>query len=125
MIQKILLTRKTSLTFLSFLFLRNLNICCICCDCCYDDLLQKEYSFILDDDSKEKNKDDFSLRTEKWKEKNKKGFDFKPEINRTFSFDNTKKKILPLKKRTVKKKTLLLNILIFGESSLAKKFMNI
>ena len=85
MAQKVFFTRKTSLTLLFLLFLRNLNICCICCDCCYDDLLQKEYSFILDDDSKEKNKDDFSLRTEKWKEKNKKGFDFKPEINRTFS----------------------------------------
>ena len=104
MIQKILLTRKTSLTFLSFLFLRNLNICCICCDCCYDDLLQKEYSFILDDDSKEKNKDDFSLRTEKWKEKNKKGIDFKPEINRNFSFDNTKKKNINDKKKDRKKK---------------------
>ena len=54
MIQKILLTRKTSLTFLSFLFLRNLNICCICCDCCYDDLLQKEYSFMWDSNGKYK-----------------------------------------------------------------------
>ena len=107
MAQKVFFTRKTSLTFLFLLFLRNLNICCICCDCCYDDLLQKEYSFILDDDSKEKYKDDVSLRTEKWKEKNKKGFDFKPEINRTFSFDNTKKKNITAKKKDSKEEDII------------------
>ena len=138
MAQKIFFTRKTSLTFLFLLFLRNLNICCICCGCCYDDLLKNEYSFMWDNDSKEKYKnnskekykDDFLLRTEKWekekkKEEKKRGFDFKPEIKRSPSFDNLKKKILPLKKRTVKKKALLLNILRFGKSSLVKKFMNI
>lgn len=70
MIQKILLTRKTSLTFLSFLFLRNLNICCICCDCCYDDLFKKEYSFMWD--SKGKYKDDVSLCIEKMKKEKEK-----------------------------------------------------
>ena len=95
MIQKILLTRKTSLTFLSFLFLRNLNICCICCGCCYDDLFKKEYDFMCDNDSKEKYKDDFLLRTEKWKNKKEdkeKGFDFEPKIKRSSSCDNLKKK---------------------------------
>ena len=121
MIQKILFTRKTSLTFLFLLFLRNLNICCICCGCCYDDLLKKEYNFMWDNDSKEKCKDDFSLS----KEDKEKGLAFEHEIKRSFSFNNLKKKIVPLKKMIVKKKTLLLNILRFGKSSLAKKFMNI
>ena len=128
MAQKIFFTRKTSLTFLFLLFLKNLNICCICCGCCYDDLLKKEYNFMWDNDSKEKYKDDFSLSTEKWKKKNKEDkeeFDIKSTIKRSFSFDKFKKKIVPLKKMIVKKKTLLLNILIFGKSSLAKKFMNI
>ena len=112
MIQKILLTRKTSLTFLSFLFLRNLNICCICCDCCYDDLLQKEYSFILDDDSNGKYKDDFLLRTEKWKkekekEEKKRGLDLKPQIKRSFSFDKLGKKNSPIKKNDSKEEDII------------------
>ena len=107
MAQKVFFTRKTSLTFLFLLFLRNLNICCICCDCCYDDLLQKGYSFILDDDSKEKYKDDVSLRTEKWKEKNKEEFDIKSEIKRSFSFDNLKKNNSPIKKNDSKEEDFI------------------
>ena len=107
MAQKVFFTRKTSLTFLFLLFLRNLNICCICCDCCYDDLLQKGYSFILDDDSKEKYKDDVSLRTEKWKEKNKEEFDIKSEIKRSFSFDKSKKNNSHIKKNESKEEDII------------------
>ena len=111
MIQKILFTRKTSLTFLSFLFLRNLNICCICCNCCYDDLLKNEYDFMWDNDSEEKYKDDFSLsiekRKKKKKEEDKEEFDIKSKIKRSFSFDKFKKKNSPIKKNDSKEEDII------------------